>query len=156
MKPTRAEFLKRALLFAGTPYVWGSRDAAVGLDCSGLVAAALFETSLQSIDWRQWWTDRMWNDLEATPLPRPGDLVFYGGTGTDVQHVTVLVAPEGTEGLPNGLVVGACGGNSSCTTADAAKRIGACVMPKVSVRYRPDMRGYRTMDSVLREGPGAP
>lgn len=151
MKPTRAEYLRHVLRFMDVPYVYGGRTAD-GIDCSGLVALPLYTASGGSIDLRKdWWTDRYWNQLEPAVEPKPGDLCLYGGAGADVDHVTILVVPEKTPGVEAGLVVGACGGGRNCTTAETARLIGACVMPKVAVHYRPDFRGYRSMGAFLRE-----
>lgn len=154
MKPTRAEFLEQALLLMRTPYIWGSRDGA-GVDCSGLVALALFRASAETIDLRRgWWTDKMWTDPSFRPTftPKPGDLCFYGGQGDDVTHVTILLVPPGP-GVGRGMVLGACGGGKATTTILEASRSNAMVKPKRAIRYRnpDDFRGYRSMESYLRE-----
>lgn len=150
MKPLRAEFIRRCLLLTGTPYLWGGRNGG-GLDCSGLVAVALHEASKGAVDLRGWWTDKMWAELPAIAVPLPGDLVFYGGVGPDVQHVMVVLYPEGSTALPEGLLVGASGGNRGTTTLREAARTGAQVDVKTAVRYRPDSRGFRSLAGLFGE-----
>lgn len=152
MRPTRAEFLRHALALTGTPYIWGGRSDA-GVDCFGYVAVTLFTVTSGKVDLRAgWWTDRAWGELEPTVVPKPGDLAFYGGTRPDdVDHVMVVLLPEGTLGMPKGLVLGACGGDSGTTTQTEATRRGACVQARTAVKYRSAFRGYRSLSRYLLE-----
>jgi hypothetical protein len=152
VKPTRSSFLKWVLRYAGLPYRWGGRDAKNGVDCSGLVALALYESSQGFVDHlKDWWADRYWTELPPVVVPLPGDLAFYGGSGNDVDHVTVLVTPEKTPGLWGGLVFGANGGGPHVVTLERALELGAVVGPKYPAQYRPDFRGWRSLSPHLRE-----
>jgi cell wall-associated NlpC family hydrolase len=86
-----------ALAQVGTPYVWGGEDPAApghpgGFDCSGLVQAAYREAGIALPRVAQ-------DQFDAGPaLPpgaplAPGDLVFFGGSPTDVGHVGLVVSP---------------------------------------------------------------
>lgn len=150
MKPTRAKFLKRGLELMGTPYVWGGRSNA-GVDCWGFVALLLRDTSGGELGFEKWWTDKAWMELTSTGSARPGDLAFYGGNGPeDVDHVMIVLHPPGGA-LPDGMVFGASGGDRHCLTPEDAAERSACVKPFLSVRYRGDFRGYRSMSSFLME-----
>jgi cell wall-associated NlpC family hydrolase len=85
-----------ALGQVGTPYIWGGEDPSApghvgGFDCSGLVQAAYQSAGVD--------LPRVAQDQfnagpalpPGTPLA-PGDLVFFGGSPTDVQHVGLVVS----------------------------------------------------------------
>ncbi|MEQ8283957.1 MAG: C40 family peptidase [Parvibaculum sp.] len=84
------DFVAVAEEFLGVPYLWGGRDS-TGLDCSGLVQAALERAGISSL--RD--TDMQEATLgEALPEPidftklKRGDLVFWKG------HVAIMVDAE--------------------------------------------------------------
>lgn len=72
----------------GTPYVWGG-DQPGGFDCSGLVEWAFAQTgrSVPRVA-----TDQM-HASQIIPLSalQPGDLIFYGGDSSFVNHVAIYV-----------------------------------------------------------------
>jgi cell wall-associated NlpC family hydrolase len=85
----------RALAFAleqrGVPYLYGG-ESRTGYDCSGLVQAAyriagigLPRTAQEQYD--------AGPRLPASAQLQPGDLVFFGASTSDVQHVGIVVAP---------------------------------------------------------------
>jgi cell wall-associated NlpC family hydrolase len=114
------------------PYLWGQKGPD-GFDCSGLVTAGLH--AIGGPDWRQTHgSARLHAELPATNAPKPGDLVFYGATPKQVDHVMVWMG--------DGTVFGASGGGSNCTTVQAAMALGACVHSKGDVHYRRDCVGF--------------
>jgi cell wall-associated NlpC family hydrolase len=79
-----------ALAQVGTPYVWGGETAGVGFDCSGLVQAAYKAAgvSLPRVAQDQYDTTAK---LVTGDQLEPGDLVFFGGSATNVTHVGIYV-----------------------------------------------------------------
>jgi cell wall-associated NlpC family hydrolase len=79
-----------ALSQVGTPYVWGGETPGVGFDCSGLVQAAYRVAGISLPRVAQ-------DQFDGTPpLPaarslEPGDLVFFGGGPTSIDHVGLYV-----------------------------------------------------------------
>jgi cell wall-associated NlpC family hydrolase len=79
-----------ALAQLGTPYRWGGEGDG-GFDCSGLVQAAFAAAGVHLPRVAQ-------DQFDAGPhLPagatlRPGDLVFFGASSTQVDHVGIVVA----------------------------------------------------------------
>ena len=139
-----AEFIQCVLELMGTPYIWGGKYPASGLDCSGLVTHALHKVTGR--DWRATHnTDKLWTGLPEPRFPRCGDLAFYGGKSeTDVEHVMVVLPIDGDDG-PQELVIGACGGDSRTTSLREARRRGAKVQVRQGVHYRDDFRGFRKL-----------
>ncbi len=127
----------------GKPYVWSYKGAPLlcgeelleCYDCSGLITAGL--NYLGCPDWRQTHSAaKLFDELEATKDPHPGDLAFYGPP-TRITHTMIFWG--------DGRVFGATGGNRDTTTPVIAKKKGACVQFKPSVNYRPDFRGFRKL-----------
>lgn len=116
----------------GTPYIWGSRDPAKGLDCSGAVVWSLRSLGLEPKSFNST-AAGMKKDSSYVLIPQPGDLAFYGPFLGDVSHVMVYAG--------DGLVIGASGGGPSTTTVAAAKAKNAAVKV-LPVNYRDDFRGY--------------
>ena len=91
--PTTPGTVVAALSFAarqlGTPYLWGGTGAG-GFDCSGLVQAAFAHAGVVLPRVAQ-------DQYDAGPLVpggapvEPGDLVFFGGGATSVDHVGIYV-----------------------------------------------------------------
>jgi cell wall-associated NlpC family hydrolase len=79
-----------ALTQIGTPYVWGGESPGIGFDCSGLVQAAYNVAGVALPRTAQ-------DQYDATPkLPpgvplAPGDLVFFGGGPSSIDHVGLFV-----------------------------------------------------------------
>lgn len=78
--------VQAAYSVVGTPYVWGSSDPSVGLDCSGVTVYA----------WRQAGvslphsSEAQYSSYPRIPLSavQPGDLVYYGNYGP---HIAIYV-----------------------------------------------------------------
>jgi hypothetical protein len=145
-----AEFLELVLELVGVPYVYGGKDPAQGLDCSGLVTHALRKVT--GDDWRHTHnTDALWRVLRPIRFPRSGDLAFYGGKRLpdggydphDVEHVMVVLPLDGDD--EECLLVGACGGDSTTVNLREAVRRGARVQVRQGVHYRDDFRGFRAL-----------
>jgi cell wall-associated NlpC family hydrolase len=79
-----------ALAQVGTPYVWGGETPGVGFDCSGLVQAAYKVAGITLPRVAQDQYNATAKLAPDRPL-EPGDLVFFGGSTTDVTHVGIYV-----------------------------------------------------------------
>ena len=79
-----------ALAQVGTPYIWGGETPGVGFDCSGLVQAAYKAAGIMLPRVAQDQYDATTKLGSGDPL-EPGDLVFFGGSSTDVTHVGIYV-----------------------------------------------------------------
>jgi cell wall-associated NlpC family hydrolase len=81
-----------ALEQIGTPYVWGGETPGVGFDCSGLAQAAYKVAGIAIPRVAQDQYDAGPQLPDGAPL-EAGDLVFFGGSATDVEHVGLVVSP---------------------------------------------------------------
>ena len=79
-----------ALAQVGTPYVWGGETPGVGFDCSGLVQAAYKVAGITLPRVAQDQYDATTKLGPGDPL-EPGDLVFFGGSTSDVTHVGIYI-----------------------------------------------------------------
>ena len=134
--PNEAEARKTAVAYleslVGTPYVWGGKDPAVGLDCSGAVTVAYEKARLALPGARyRYGSADLHKTLEGTTDPQPGDLAFYGKGR--VSHVMMVVDEKN--------VVGATGGGPKTKTREDAEKIGAYVR-KRPTDYRKDLVSY--------------
>lgn len=124
-----------ALKLVGCPYIWGGANPWTGFDCSGFVIW-IYQVFglLPSGDWTaQGLYDHFLLQLPSYSGPfMKGDLAFYGLGVKGVKHVMLIAT--------SGLVVGASGGDSKCTTLEEARRRGAQVKVKL-VGYRRDLVG---------------
>jgi len=93
-KPDRDRLVGRAKRFLGIPYLWGGTSAK-GFDCSGLVQRVFRmegvelprDSDMQSASGRPIGRD-------AIRTTRPGDLLFFGKTGS-IDHVSICLKPDG-------------------------------------------------------------
>jgi len=86
-----------ALAQIGTPYVWGGERPGVGFDCSGLVQAAYRVAGVALPRVAQDQYDATPKVAPGQPLA-PGDLVFFGGGPTAVDHVGIYAGRvDGTD-----------------------------------------------------------
>ncbi len=79
-----------ALAQIGTPYVWGGETPGVGFDCSGLVQAAYAVAGIRLPRVAQDQYDSTLKVPAGSPLA-PGDLVFFGGSTSSIDHVGLYV-----------------------------------------------------------------
>ena len=79
-----------ALAQVGTPYIWGGEAPGVGFDCSGLVQAAYKVAGISLPRVAQDQYDATAKLGPGDPL-QPGDLIFFGGSPTNVTHVGIYI-----------------------------------------------------------------
>ena len=84
MASRSADWVKTAMQFAETPYVWGGRSA-LGLDCSALVQLALQQAGLACPRDSDMQEAELGDPFDRTDGLMRGDLVFWSG------HVGVMV-----------------------------------------------------------------
>jgi cell wall-associated NlpC family hydrolase len=82
--------LQWALAQIGTPYIWGGETPGVGFDCSGLVQAAYAVAGIRLPRVAQDQYDTTPKVPAGAPLA-PGDLVFFGGGPSSIDHVGLYV-----------------------------------------------------------------
>jgi len=85
----RAEIANYAVQFVGNPYVWGGTSLTNGADCSGFTMSVMahFGVSLPYSSASQAGCGRSITSSEM----RPGDLVFYSGSGGGINHVALYI-----------------------------------------------------------------
>lgn len=88
--PAGAVAVEWALAQIGTPYVWGGETPGVGFDCSGLAQAAYAVAGIQLPRVAQDQYDGTPKVPSGSPLA-PGDLVFFGGDPSSIDHVGLYV-----------------------------------------------------------------
>jgi cell wall-associated NlpC family hydrolase len=119
------------------PYLWGGKNKATGLDCSGAVSWCLEQAGIVPGGWAKTHNAeniRDWCQRIPPAEVGPGDLVFYGHDG-EVHHVMMVVD------FAHGDCLGAAGGGPRVTSVQIALDEGACVKKK-RVDYRADIVGY--------------
>ncbi len=73
----------------GVPYRWGGESPGAGFDCSGLMQWAFAQAGVALPRVAQ----DQFDATTAVSDPVAGDLVFFGGSDSDVTHVGMLIAP---------------------------------------------------------------
>ncbi|MBU8934632.1 MAG: C40 family peptidase [candidate division Zixibacteria bacterium] len=122
MKSTRISkkwFLKTALSYLGTPYIWGGDDPS-GFDCSGLVVECLKSAGLLSEN-KDFTADDLLRHFQpnAVELPRSGALLFRIDCNGRAGHVAIC--------LDRYFKIEAAGGGSGTTDPSKAWRDNAYV-----------------------------
>ena len=85
----RAQIANYAVQFVGNPYVWGGTSLTNGADCSGFTMSIMahFGVSLPHSSSAQAGCGR---SIKSSQM-RPGDLVFYSGSGGGINHVALYI-----------------------------------------------------------------
>ena len=85
----RAQIANYAVQFVGNPYVWGGTSLTNGADCSGFTMSVMahFGVSLPHSSSAQAGCGR---SIKSSQM-RPGDLVFYSGSGGGINHVALYI-----------------------------------------------------------------
>lgn len=85
----RSKIVNYALQFVGNPYVWGGTSLTKGADCSGFTMKVLqqFGVSLPHYSGSQ---AKMGKKVTSASM-RPGDLIFYAGSGGTINHVAMYI-----------------------------------------------------------------
>lgn len=85
----RAEIANYAVQFVGNPYVWGGTSLTNGADCSGFTMSVMshFGVSLPHSSSAQ---ANCGKSISSSQM-RPGDLVFYAGSGGGINHVALYI-----------------------------------------------------------------
>ncbi len=86
---TRANIANTAVQYVGYPYVYGGNSLTGGIDCSGFAQQILakFGVSLPRTSREQANCGRGISSSEM----RPGDLIFYAGSGGTINHVAIYI-----------------------------------------------------------------
>ncbi len=73
----------------GAPYSYGGASPSTGFDCSGLT---MWSWKQAGVTIPRTATDQYWATTRVTRQElQPGDLVFYGTSSADIQHVGIYV-----------------------------------------------------------------
>ena len=118
-----------------TPYIWGGKNALVGLDCAGFVCVLL--CAVGNLPWGTVLNaDGLWQKFPQASVPLPGMLACFGSAGhaTHVAWVTQVV-----DGVPYMIEEGA-GGPNDTTEAQAAK--DGAYLKLSPVGRRSDLLGF--------------
>ena len=85
----RSQLVNYALQFVGNRYVWGGTSLTKGVDCSGFTMQVMkqFGVSLPHYSGSQ---AKMGKAVTSGNM-RPGDLIFYAGSGGQVNHVAIYI-----------------------------------------------------------------
>lgn len=112
--------LKIAWQMWGKPYIWGGDDPIDGFDCSGMAIELLKSTGQlpRDGDWTAQGLFTLFKHRIAI-VPRPGCLVFWGQSLTQITHIEMMIDDLRT--------IGASGGGSRTLTERAAVRQNAYI-----------------------------
>lgn len=85
----RSKVVNFAIQYVGNPYVWGGTSLTRGVDCSGFTMQVMrqFGVSLPHYSVAQ---SKMGRAVKSSEM-KPGDLIFYAGSGGRVNHVALYI-----------------------------------------------------------------
>ena len=125
--------IESALSTLGVPYIWGGNNPLQGLDCSGAVRWWLRAAGLTP-SWdetSQGIYDRLTkHGGRVEPSAQRGYVLFFGKSVLSITHVALA--------LNQFQMIEAAGGNSSCTSRQAASERGAMVQINL-IKRRSDL-----------------
>ena len=127
------ELIAYAKAHLGLPYIWGGANPLTGMDCSGFVQWVLESVGMdpQGDQTAQALYD--WSLAKSFGSTRAeGALVFYGKSAERIHHVAILINEF--------QIIEAGGGDSFCTTKEAAAQRGACIRIR-PLDHRKDLVG---------------
>ena len=101
----------KAANYLGTKYTYGSKDASMGLDCSGLIYNALNDAGVNVPALTAEGYKQMAKSVSSANI-KPGDLVFFGANGV-ADHVGIYMG--------NGQMINATGTKTQITSIDSKK-----------------------------------
>lgn len=116
--------------FLGAPYIWGG-NSPQGWDCSGLMQEILTYSGVDPAGDQT--AQGLFNHFARNGTPtelRAGALVFYGKSTREITHISM--------GTSESTIIEAGGGDSTCTTVEAAIKKGAFVRER-PVSHRKDI-----------------
>lgn len=122
-------FLKTALAYLGTPYVWAGDDPS-GFDCSGFVLECLKTAGLVD-DGIDMTSDALWNRFcaQTATSPHAGALLFtFDRNNGRARHVAIC--------LDSDFQIGASGGDARVGTASRAWERNAWVRIRPIVGFQ--------------------
>jgi hypothetical protein len=127
-------------------YVWGGQDLwnkESVADCSGFVLEVLKKVNRLPKNVKDMTAQGLSEFFSvSTKNPKLADLVFYGGSWKDVNHVMFYFGDSVSEFPGKKTVVGMCGGNIGMTI-EQAKKLGAALWVKKTPVYRSDFLGFK-------------
>lgn len=120
---TKQDFLNFIGRYLGLPYIWGSDDPAVGLDCSGYMQILLRQLNAdppgdQTADELMRQLKKSGRVLVTDEVYELCDVLFFGANG-HASHITMAV--NGSQ------MTEAAHGDHTCTTVEKAREKGASV-----------------------------
>ena len=130
IKLARKWFVRTALSYLGTPYLWGGDDPG-GFDCSGLVVECLKTVGLMG-ETDDSTADGLFRRFQSARIEQPdqGCLVFFFGANGQVSlasHVAICLDPH--------FQISAGGGDSRVVDRNTASEFNAYVRIRPIPRY---------------------
>jgi len=113
--------------FLGTPYIYGGKHRATGLDCSGFVCELLRSVGVlgfqENLNSQELYEKFEGNSCEYLSAAMAGNLLFFGPNVRQIDHVAMV--------RDRYRMIESAGGGEECTSIEVANQKGA------GVRHRP-------------------